>query len=159
MCADHLSITSSACLKSSNSKSICCLLHVCKRFREAQCVGLRGPWRIWTLYLTWLLLSENESCGGLLSTYSSLCDYYAVVPNEQVKWDLENLYQNNRTFNLKKFTSEYEVPLTDKDTTPLFHALAYNMHFTTVVIKHFKFEKGSWNGTERAIQVSLLTLF
>lgn len=81
-----------------------------------------------------------------MSTYNSLCDYYAVVPNEQVKWDLENLYQNNRTFNLKKFTAEYEVPLTDKDTMPLFHALAYNVHFTTVVVKHFKFEKAPWSG-------------
>lgn len=99
------------------------------------------------LILVNVFFAENESCGGLLSTYNSLCDYYAVMPNEQVKWDLENLYQNNRTFNLKKFTAEYEVPLTDKDTMPLFHALAYNVHFSTVVIKHFKFEKGPWSGT------------
>jgi hypothetical protein len=97
---------------------------------------------------------QNESCGGLLSTYNSLCDYYAVMPNEQVKWDLENLYQNNRTFNLKKFTAEYEVPLTDKDTMPLFHALAYNVHFSTVVIKHFKFEKGPWSAVATMMRYS-----
>lgn len=91
-------------------------------------------------------ISIDEPCLGLVSTYKSMCDYYDVKANQEVCWDLENLYQNSVTFNLKKFTSLYLDPLKDKDTLPLFHSLAYNTYFTTVIIKHFKFSSSTFHG-------------
>lgn len=91
-------------------------------------------------------VSIDEPCLGLVSTYKSMCDYYDTKFNQELCWDLENLYQNSTTLNLKKFTFQYIDPLKDKDTLPLFHSLAYNTYFTTIIIKHFKFSYASFQG-------------
>jgi len=90
--------------------------------------------------------TTDDPCDGIVATYRSLCDYHDVKPNEEVAWDLENLYFNSRVFNLKKFTDHYIEPLTAKDALPLFHALAFNKYFTTLTIKHFKFTPATFQG-------------
>lgn len=37
----------------------------------------------------------NQGCGGFVQTYRTVCDYYNVPPQENVVWDLENLFYNN----------------------------------------------------------------
>jgi Ran GTPase-activating protein (RanGAP) involved in mRNA processing and transport len=64
------------------------------------------------------------------------------------------LYSNNRILDLRKFTSKYIEPLTDKDLLPLFHALAYNHYFTKVILKHFKFSEKSWQGVIEMMAVN-----
>lgn len=90
--------------------------------------------------------TTDEPCGGLVATYRSLCDFHDVKPNNEVAWDLENLYHNSRFFNLKKFTDHYIEPLTAKDALPLFHAIGYNRYFTTISIKHMKFAPNTFQG-------------
>lgn len=90
--------------------------------------------------------TTDDPCDGIVATYRSLCDYHDVKPNDEVAWDLENLYQNSRTFNLKKYTSRYIEPLDAKNALPLFHALAYNKYFTTLCVKHFKFSPVTFQG-------------
>lgn len=98
--------------------------------------------------------TTDEPCDGIVATYRSLCDHHDVKPNEEVAWDLENLYQNSRTFNLKKFTSRYIEPLGAKEALPLFHALAYNKYFTTLCVKHFKFSPATFQGVIDAMAYS-----
>jgi Ran GTPase-activating protein (RanGAP) involved in mRNA processing and transport len=98
--------------------------------------------------------TTDDACDGIVATYRSLCDFHDVKPNEEVAWDLENLYLNSRTFNLKKFTDHYIEPLTAKDALPLFHALAYNKYFTTLAIKHFKFTAATFQGVIDAMAYS-----
>jgi len=85
-------------------------------------------------------------CGGIVGTYKSLCDYYQIKSVPQVCWDLENLYLNNKHLDFKKFSFQYLEPMTEKETLPLLHALAYNHYFTKLTIKHFKFEPRSFQG-------------
>lgn len=40
-----------------------------------------------------------------------------------------------------RFTEHYEQPLNDVSTNPLFHAVAFNKHFETVIVRSMK-----WTG-------------
>ena len=98
--------------------------------------------------------TTDDACDGIVATYRSLCDYHDVKPNEEVAWDLENLYHNSKVLNLKKFTDHYIEPLTAKDALPLFHALGFNKYFTTLTIKHFKFTPVTFQGVVDAMAYS-----
>jgi hypothetical protein len=85
--------------------------------------------------------AEDLLCGGFVVTYQSLADYYGVPVHHDMCWDIENLYRSSRTFDLSKFTAEYEQPLKESDLLPVLHALRYNTYFTALIIKNLKLEK------------------
>ena len=72
--------------------------------------------------------AHTRGCAGLLGTYMSLCDYYGQPANESVCWDLENLYENDATLDLRRFG--FDEGAEQEELVPLFHALRYDSHFT-----------------------------
>lgn len=96
----------------------------------------------------------DEPCNGIVSCYKALCDYYSVIPHRSVCWDLDNLYANNRSLDMKKFTSKYLDPLSDKESLPLLHSFAFNHYFTTLTIKHMKFSPQTFQGIIEAVAIN-----
>jgi Ran GTPase-activating protein (RanGAP) involved in mRNA processing and transport len=96
----------------------------------------------------------DEPCDGIVSCYKALCDYYGVIPHRSVCWDLDNLYANNKSLDMKKFTAKYLDPLSDKESLPLLHAFAFNHYFTTLTIKHLKFSPLTFQGIIEAVSLN-----
>eukprot|EP00029_Vermamoeba_vermiformis_P011290 TRINITY_DN616_c0_g3_i1.p1 TRINITY_DN616_c0_g3~~TRINITY_DN616_c0_g3_i1.p1 ORF type:complete len:1196 (-),score=549.69 TRINITY_DN616_c0_g3_i1:108-3239(-) len=76
----------------------------------------------------------NQGCGGFVQTYRTVCDYYSVPPQENVVWDLENLFYNNdvKSFNLSEFIQKDKYPNPEYQT--LITSLAHNLWFNALII-------------------------
>jgi len=85
----------------------------------------------------------DSNGGGFVGTYRSLCDYYNLTPNEEICWDIDNLYENNRMFDLSKFLEQYDPQQSfgSNDLLPITHALRYNRFFTGFTLRNMKLEK------------------
>lgn len=75
---------------------------------------------------------QKGAAAALLGTYASLCDYYGGVPNEDMCWDLENLYEKETTLDLRRFAFD-DGGAEQQELVPLFHALRYDGHFKGVI--------------------------
>jgi Ran GTPase-activating protein (RanGAP) involved in mRNA processing and transport len=68
----------------------------------------------------------DSGCGGFVRTYRTLCDYYNIPCQENVAWDLENLFFNNdiKVFNLSEF-----IPNATKYPNPEFVTLILSLQY------------------------------
>jgi len=106
---------------------------------------------------------DDSPCSGLVQTYKSLCDYYeGTVVNPFVCYALENFYSRNKVLDIDRLFNNTEQPFTDKDAVPLFHALGFNSHFNSLVVRNMKFDKTTLDGLAKMLlintSISSLTL-
>ncbi|KAH3759492.1 RasGTPase-activating protein [Pelomyxa schiedti] len=91
-------------------------------------------------------------CGGFVGTYKAMCNYHNVPVNSSLCWDIENLYSNNRNFDISCFFSdEVEEPTNIVATSlmatatsylvPILQAIWHNSYFLSLVIKDTKVDK------------------
>ncbi|XP_042293705.1 capping protein, Arp2/3 and myosin-I linker protein 2 [Sceloporus undulatus] len=82
------------------------------------------------------LLRENQGpCGGFSETYAALCDYSGLPFQEEIQWDVDNIYhtQGCREFNLLDFTH-----LPSQDVALSVAVLSSNRWFTALYCKDCK---------------------
>ncbi|XP_077787821.1 capping protein, Arp2/3 and myosin-I linker protein 2 isoform X2 [Podarcis muralis] len=82
------------------------------------------------------LLKENQGpCGGFSETYAALCDYIGLPFQEEIQWDVDNIYhsQECREFNLLDFNH-----LHSQDVAVSVTSLSLNQWFTRLCCKDFK---------------------
>lgn len=77
--------------------------------------------------------ASRRGAAALLGTYASLCDYYGLQVNEGVSWDLENLYEEETTLDLRRFGFDDGGSSEQEELGPLFHALRYDKHFKGII--------------------------
>eukprot|EP01097_Dermamoeba_algensis_P006868 TRINITY_DN4285_c0_g1_i2.p1 TRINITY_DN4285_c0_g1~~TRINITY_DN4285_c0_g1_i2.p1 ORF type:complete len:688 (+),score=129.66 TRINITY_DN4285_c0_g1_i2:356-2419(+) len=78
-------------------------------------------------------------CGGFTTTYTSLCEYYDVVPRSEILWDMDFVLPANRVleFQLK----ELDHPVSAQELKPYLEALNFNSYFKTFSCRNMKLEK------------------
>uniref|UniRef100_A0A6J0V2F1 Capping protein, Arp2/3 and myosin-I linker protein 2 isoform X2 n=1 Tax=Pogona vitticeps TaxID=103695 RepID=A0A6J0V2F1_9SAUR len=82
-----------------------------------------------------LLKEKQGPCGGFSETYAALCDYTSLPIQEEIQWDVDNIYhgQESREFNLQDFSH-----LQSQDLALSVAALSCNRWFTKLCCKDFK---------------------
>uniref|UniRef100_A0A6B2KWZ6 Ras-GAP domain-containing protein n=1 Tax=Arcella intermedia TaxID=1963864 RepID=A0A6B2KWZ6_9EUKA len=98
-------------------------------------------------------LGVDSPCHGLSRTYQSLCVYYDVPLNPNILNSIENYYSST-TLNLDRFTTLSDPPISDKEIQPLFHAIGYNTYFTSLIVKHMKFDKNTIEAVYRMLAIN-----
>ncbi|XP_062997504.1 capping protein, Arp2/3 and myosin-I linker protein 2 [Elgaria multicarinata webbii] len=81
-------------------------------------------------------LKENQGpCGGFSEMYGALCDYTGLPFQEEIQWDVDNIYHNQecREFNLLDFNH-----LHSQHVALSVAGLSYNQWFTRLHCKDFK---------------------
>ncbi|KAM6430273.1 capping protein, Arp2/3 and myosin-I linker protein 2 isoform 1-T1 [Liasis olivaceus] len=78
---------------------------------------------------------KESPCGGFSETYAALCDYSGLSFQEEIQWDLDNVYhvQGRREFNLLDFNH-----LPSQDIALCVAGLSFNQWFTKLSCKDFK---------------------
>jgi hypothetical protein len=75
----------------------------------------------------------TTGCGGFVRTYQTVCDYFGIAVQEDITWDLDNLYYNNdiKSFNLSEFVRKDRNPA--DDFKALMYSLRYNTWFNSLI--------------------------
>jgi len=79
----------------------------------------------------------------LPSLYRALCDYYYCTVSDQVIWDLEHMFLNNRTLSLHRWL-DAEFPISDKELQAVFRMFSFSSHFNRLHIHGAKLDKPSF---------------
>ncbi|XP_071973889.1 capping protein, Arp2/3 and myosin-I linker protein 3-like isoform X2 [Engystomops pustulosus] len=79
--------------------------------------------------------SNRGPCGGFSETYAALCDYNGFILQEEIQWDVDNIYHRNesREFRLSDFM-HYDA----SDVAVAVASLAFNQWFTKLHCKDFR---------------------
>ncbi|XP_053126871.1 capping protein, Arp2/3 and myosin-I linker protein 2 isoform X2 [Hemicordylus capensis] len=82
-----------------------------------------------------VLKGSQAPCGGFSETYAALCDYRGLPFREEIQWDVDNIYHNQRCkeFNLLDFSY-----LHSQDVALCVTTLSYNQWFTRLCCKDYK---------------------
>ncbi|KAK9392772.1 Leucine-rich repeat-containing protein 16C isoform A [Crotalus adamanteus] len=78
---------------------------------------------------------KESPCGGFSETYAALCDYSGLSAQEEIQWDVDNIYHARgcREFNLLDFNH-----LPSQDVALCVASLSFNQWFTKLSCKDFK---------------------
>ncbi|XP_060537567.1 capping protein, Arp2/3 and myosin-I linker protein 2 [Pantherophis guttatus] len=78
---------------------------------------------------------KESPCGGFSETYAALCDYSGLSVQEEIQWDVDNIYHARgcREFNLLDFNH-----LPSQDIALCVASLSFNQWFTKLSCKDFK---------------------
>ncbi|KAL7978876.1 hypothetical protein Chor_013365 [Crotalus horridus] len=78
---------------------------------------------------------KESPCGGFSETYAALCDYSGLSAQEEIQWDVDNIYyaRGCREFNLLDFNH-----LPSQDVALCVASLSFNQWFTKLSCKDFK---------------------
>ncbi|XP_065914089.1 F-actin-uncapping protein LRRC16A-like isoform X2 [Dysidea avara] len=101
--------------------------------------------------------TDISVCGGYITTYGFMADYYGCQFRDEVSWDINNIYTSHgfRQLNLADFHH-----LDPKDLQPIISALRYNKYFDGLTEKNFKMANDLFEmmGTVFVNNTSLKTL-
>jgi len=92
-----------------------------------------------------ILTPAATLCGGYVSMYQTICNYYQTPPHPDVCWHFTHLPAHVRTFDLKRFTKNYsEVALDSLSLGSMFYALRYSVYFERLYVKGWRLDRDTF---------------
>ena len=81
----------------------------------------------------------ERPCGGFVSTYLSMCDYYNAPPRSDIAWDIDNILPVGKRRKLE--FEDFEQPIKPAEFASLVATLSYNKYFTGMSCSHITMDK------------------